>query len=147
MQCAYEFNVITVGYFTLLTRVTACGKKVSLWWMVLVNSAPCHHPEGSSLNSCEQRCFLTLDVYRSRIEGRLNIRADVFIEYVHCTLEINELFFSVYRLIKKHTPFNTFHSLIHLQPKHRIKVIFIYSKYTCKHFIRTAHADLFFNKL
>lgn len=65
--CAYGYMAdVTVGYFTVFIRVTACGKKLSLWQLVLVNSGLQHLPEGSRLNGLYPACVASAEVFSAQ---------------------------------------------------------------------------------
>lgn len=55
-QKLYDLNNITVGYLTVFVTVTACEKKLSLWWLVFLNRALERLFEGSSLSSVCPGC-------------------------------------------------------------------------------------------
>ncbi|MEQ2246497.1 hypothetical protein ILYODFUR_039139 [Ilyodon furcidens] len=88
-----------VLFCQVFIRETDWGKKLSLWRLVLVNSALLRRPEDKSLNSLCAGCvgsaeilaalFLTLDLYKSWIEGRsalMNLSADLI---VRCSLDLS----------------------------------------------------------
>lgn len=54
-QKLYDLNNITVGYLNVFVTVTACEKKLSLWWLVFVNRALERLFESSSLRSVMSR--------------------------------------------------------------------------------------------
>lgn len=51
---------------SVFIRATACGKKLSLWQLVLVNSGLQHLPEGSRLNGLYPACVASAEVFSAQ---------------------------------------------------------------------------------
>lgn len=62
-QKLYDLNNITVGYLTVFVTVTACEKKLSLWWLVFLNRALERLFEGNSLSSVCPGCEGSAETY------------------------------------------------------------------------------------
>ena len=101
VRCIYEGGSSVHEVVGVFNRVTAWGKKLSLWRLVLANSALYRLPDGRSLNSLCPGCegsaeifaarFLTLDRYRSWMGGRL---APIILSaalIVRCSLTLSRL--------------------------------------------------------